>query len=57
MGTAALPSLQQKLAEGQALDLMLAFAVIETCAWERKEFVGGGEQALAERVLRKLRQK
>jgi hypothetical protein len=55
LGKAALPALEQKMAEDQGLDFMLAFAVVEICGWDRREFRGGSEQEFRDRVLRKLR--
>ena len=58
LGRAALPALEQKMAEDKGLDFMLAFAVVEICGWDREEFRGaGGEQGFRDRVLRKLRKK
>ncbi len=57
IGKPALPSLEQKVAQDNGLDFMLAFAVVEICGWDRQEFRGGSEQEFRDRVLRKLRQK
>jgi hypothetical protein len=57
IGRAALPFLEQKMTEDKGLDFMLAFAVVEICGWDRREFRGGSEQEFRDRVLRKLRQK
>jgi hypothetical protein len=56
MGKPALPLLEQKMATDSGLDFMLAFAVVEICGWDRKEFQGGGEQAFRDRVLARLRE-
>ena len=57
MGKPALPALEQKMAEDQGLDFMLAFAVVDICGWDRREFKGGSDQEVRDRVLRKLRAK
>ena len=57
LGKPALPSLERKMAEDKGLDFMLAFAAVEICGWDKREFQGGGEQDFRDRVLRKLRQK
>lgn len=57
MGKPALPALEQKLAEDKGRDFFLAFAVVEICGWDRREFRGGSEQEFRDRVLRKLRAK
>ena len=57
LGRAALPALEQKMTEDKGLDFMLAFAVVEICGWDRREFRGGSEQEFRDRVLRKLRKR
>jgi hypothetical protein len=55
IGKPVLPALEQKMAEDKGLDFMLAFAVVEICGWDAREFRGGSEQEFRDRVLRKLR--
>ena len=56
VGKPALPSLERTMAEDKRLDFMLAFAAVEICGWDKREFRGGSEQEFRDRVLRELRQ-
>jgi hypothetical protein len=58
LGGAAVPALERKMTEDKGLDFMLAYAVVEICGWDLREFRGGGGgQGFRDLVLRRLRQK
>jgi hypothetical protein len=56
VGKPALPFLERKMAEGQGIDFMLVFAVVEICGWDMP-FPGGSVQNYRDQVLQKLRQR
>jgi hypothetical protein len=55
LGQAALPFLENKLAQDRDADFMLARAVVEICGWDRQAFASDSEQAFRDKILRKLK--
>ena len=55
MGRPALPYLQEKMEQGQGMDFMLAFAVVEINGWNKADFRGGSEQDFRDKVLARMK--
>jgi hypothetical protein len=54
LGRPAVPLLAEVLVRDRGGDFMLAHAVIEICGWDSQSFDSNSEQALRDKVLRRL---